>query len=314
MPRLTIPKMPSAEDFMKKVPDEDFFKKQIEDNIPDISSQAPTTEEFIADAKSKYSLPDVDGVTSMLDGSNGIIDFATKTNDLINGGIDVPVITDMTNKIDEFKDTAKMKAIEEARKLANKFGINIPEIPTEEELLDAAINMKEEDIVNIQNKMNEVRSFASKYGFDIPNIPDDGVIEKVKNIVNAMNNLKSENDISGIIGEDSGSLNMETISNNITNMMDKYGIQIDDDTKKMIEEFNSTDKGVDLLSGNSEIFDLMKKYQNDSDSEITESIANFGTNFDNPAEEADISVEELLRQSGIQLDPDLKKIMEGYNI
>ena len=322
MPKFSLSQLPSPESFINQVPDEKYFLDQL-----------PSENDFLADATKDYDIPGIDimgssgisedAITSMViekldipevnkfksfNMPDNALDYAMKAKDIAGGNIDIPVISELSEKVDEVKEGIKDAAIDKIREKASKLGITIPEIPTAEDVMNSVINMDEDQIFEIKNRVDAVRGFANKYGFEIPNMPDDGSLETAKDLIKKVQNIKSSNDMTDMTNL------FEEKQSDISNLMNTYGIELDSNMTNLLSGFSPNENAVDLMKNNSEIENLEKQYGIDISGNINDSMANIGTNFDNPAEEADISIEELLRQSGVQLDPDLKKIMEGYNI
>lgn len=158
-----MPKMPSADYFKSQMPSVDSFKAQAESKIMDKVSSIPQVEELKAKAEEKImgKLGNIDITNLPEPKSTG--ELASELGSKLGLKVDSEKIDTALGQIDAIKSSMTSKAIDRVKNVAEKVGIKVPDIPSEDEIAQMIIS--EDMAENIDGKIAAIESFInSKLG------------------------------------------------------------------------------------------------------------------------------------------------------
>lgn len=184
---------------MSKNPFKDFSFEKFKNKVPDFTTKVPSEDEFMKMADTdlgSYVQSEIgidlgpisqlnNAIESKLDGvKQSFIDKAKESIGVDLSEISMPgniedyerlaykygpkigipqgafdKYEELKSKADDVKELAKEKTIEYGTKKANELGIDIPEIPSEEELVNMIANINPEDISSADEKVAAIEQF-----------------------------------------------------------------------------------------------------------------------------------------------------------
>lgn len=159
MKNFKMPNVPSFESFQSQVPSLESFM----DKVPTMESfqnGMPSMEDFQSEFESKANV-DITGIESLVNlPTTGSIAHTIGEKFGIN--IDGGKIDEIQKKIDDFKAAAKDKTIETAQNVAAQMGIDLPDIPSKEEVMGMVVE-KAKEIPQVQDAVDKVTSKVNDF-------------------------------------------------------------------------------------------------------------------------------------------------------
>lgn len=160
------PNVPSFESFQSQVPSLESFMGKVP-TLESFQNGMPSMEDFQKEFESKANV-DITGLEGLANlPTTGSI--AQTIGEKFGINIDGSKIDKIQKKIDDFKSAAKDKTLEAAKNAAAQMGIDLPDIPSKEEIMGMAVE-KAKEIPQVQDAVDKVTSKVNDLKSEI--IPD----------------------------------------------------------------------------------------------------------------------------------------------
>lgn len=170
MKSFKMPNVPSFESFQSQVPSLESFMGKVP-TLESFQNGMPSMEDFQKEFESKANV-DITGLEGLANlPTTGSI--AQTIGEKFGINIDGSKIDEIQKKIDDFKSAAKDKTLEAAKNVANIMGINLPEVPSKEEVI-SFVTEKAKEIPQVQDGVDKTKlaidGLSSKFIPDVESI------------------------------------------------------------------------------------------------------------------------------------------------
>lgn len=152
-------KVPSADYFISQVPKIESFEAEAKSKLESVTGKLPSADKLKSDMEQKI-LDKVGGVDIYnLPEPKSTGELAQLAGEKLGINVDSAKIDGALEQIDAFKASMTEKAIEGVKTVAEKIGIKVPDIPTEDEIAQMIIDTNPETAADIESKIASIESF-----------------------------------------------------------------------------------------------------------------------------------------------------------
>lgn len=151
-------KFPSADFFKSQVPSIDSFVSEAKSSLGNVTSQFPTVNDLKGkfEDKVKEKIGGIDIYNLPEPKSTG--ELASIAAGKLGINVDSAKIDKTLEEIEDFKAGMTAKTLEGAKTLADKVGIKLPNIPSEEEIAQMIVDSDPETVMDIESKIASIES------------------------------------------------------------------------------------------------------------------------------------------------------------